>query len=62
VGWISRVPINEPKHYCGLPGFMQAIVDKAAAGSVWECPICKTRYLYKGTIMGQIQWEKGYPK
>lgn len=38
------------------------MTDNAGIGSIWECHVCRTRYLYRGITMGKVDWEKGYPK
>jgi hypothetical protein len=65
MGWIVKVPFDKPPHSCSTyqPTLEQIIIrDKAAIGSIWECPKCKSRYMYKGSSAGVVEWEKGYPK
>ena len=62
MGWVARVELGKPPHNCDMykPTLQDIILkEKLAPGSVWECPICKKRYLYRGADVGVVRWEEG---
>lgn len=50
--------VKRDDHRCKPPNFQERIKYQIGKGSVWECPVCETKWI----LLGDDRWIKKPPE